>query len=168
MDINAAFPSKYLKAADLQGRQVTVAISNCVVENVGTDSQPQKKPVLYFSGASKGFILNRTNGEVIVQAYGTETDNWLGAKITLFAAPVAFKGKMVPGLHVAIPAPPRTVPVPAVAPVPAPAPVPTSPAGAPADPFGPAPLGGGGETAPAFGDDGLNDEIPFGSPWGDR
>ena len=35
MRIGAAFPSTYLKAADLQGRQVTVTISHIKLEEVG-------------------------------------------------------------------------------------------------------------------------------------
>jgi len=49
MDINAAFPSKYLKAADLQSKHVGVVIDGIQMEDLGDDS----KPVLYFKGKQK-------------------------------------------------------------------------------------------------------------------
>ena len=57
MDINAAFPSKYLKAAEIErGKVGAVAISHVMIENVGFGDDPQdEKPVLYFQGKNKGF-----------------------------------------------------------------------------------------------------------------
>ena len=166
MNIDTSFPSKYLKAADLQGRNIAVQISGVQMEDVGSDDKPERKPVVYFSGAKKGLVLNKTNALTISEVFGPETDNWLGVKVQLFATRVPFQGRMVDAIRLTVPRePPAGAAKPAAA---APPPV-AHPAPAPAgDTFGPAPLGGGGETAPAFGNDGLNDDIPFASPWGDR
>lgn len=101
MNINSVFPSKYLKASDLQGRTVRVTISNVVVEKIGDD----QRPVLYFQGKEKGVVLNKTNANTIANTYGPETDGWLGAPIELFSAMVDFAGKMTEAIRVRVPRP---------------------------------------------------------------
>lgn len=97
MDINAAFPSKYVRACDLQGRDVTMTIANVSPEDVG-DSEP--KPVVHFSGTDKGLVLNKTNANIISGLYGPETDHWIGQKITLFPTQTDFQGKPVECIRV--------------------------------------------------------------------
>lgn len=99
MRIDSAFPSTYLKAADLQGRNVTVTISHVRMEDVGDDH----KPVLYFVGKEKGLALNKTNSNNISALYGYETDDWTGKPIELFEAQVDYQGKSVPAIRVRIP-----------------------------------------------------------------
>ena len=100
MRIDAAFPSKYLKASDLQDRRVTVAMSRVEVEDIG-DGDP--KPVLFFQGKEKGLVLNRTNANMIETLYGPETDDWVGQQITLYPATTDFKGKTVPCIRISAP-----------------------------------------------------------------
>lgn len=130
MNINDTFPSKYLKATDLQGREVTVAIRSVVVEKIGDDT----RPVLYFMNKEKGMVLNKTNSMNIALVYGPETDGWIGHSVTLFAAWVDYQGKQVQGLRVRA-AQAAYAPAPIPAPVPARVPVPAQPAMAAADPF---------------------------------
>lgn len=109
MHIDEAFPSKYLKASDLQGRNVTVKMGRAEVEKIGED----KKLILYFQGKEKGMVLNKTNANNIAGIYGGDTDDWYGKEITLFEAMVDFQGKTVPALRVRAPrrdAPPRQAP----------------------------------------------------------
>lgn len=96
MNINAAFPSTYLKAADLQNRRVNVGIDRVAIEEVGGEH----KPVVYFLGKDRGLILNKTNGNIIAEMYGPETDDWRGQKITLYPARVEFQGKIVDAIRV--------------------------------------------------------------------
>lgn len=110
MNIDEAFPSKYLKASDLKNRRVTVTIDHVVMEPMVDGGE--NKPVVYFAGAQKGLVLNVTNKNVIREAYGFETDDWNGEQIVLFAAMVLFKGKKVPGLCVEIPDAPAVEPKP--------------------------------------------------------
>ncbi len=70
MKINEAFPSNYLKAADLQDREVTVTMADVKMEKLGDDS----RPVLYFRGKEKGLVLNKTNANNIASRYGDDTD----------------------------------------------------------------------------------------------
>ena len=39
MNINEAFPSKYLKASDLDGKNVTVTIKSAELEEIGFDKE---------------------------------------------------------------------------------------------------------------------------------
>lgn len=98
-NINDAFPSKYLKASDLQGRQVTVKMDRADYEVIGDD----RKLILYFQGKDKGMVLNKTNANNISFIYGPNTDDWNGAEITLFEAMVDFQGKTVPAIRVRAP-----------------------------------------------------------------
>jgi sucrose-6-phosphate hydrolase SacC (GH32 family) len=99
MNINAAFPSKYIKASDLDGKTVTVTIREVKIEQIGRENDP--KPVIYFSGKDKGMVLNKTNARKIAQIVGAaDTEQWTGAKIALFATEVEFSGDMVEAIRV--------------------------------------------------------------------
>lgn len=100
--INDAFPSNYLKAADLKGRQVPVKMDRAEFEMIGND----RKLILYFSGKEKGMVLNKTNASNIAAAYGDNTDDWRDQDVILFEAMVDFQGKTVPAIRVKVP--PRT------------------------------------------------------------
>ena len=94
--ISAAFPSDYLKAADLMGRAVTVIMSHVDMATIGDGH----KPILYFQGKEKGMVLNKTNAKKISEMFGDNTDDWTGGEIILYEAMVEFQGNTVPGLRV--------------------------------------------------------------------
>lgn len=96
MKISEEFPSKYLKAADLQDRDVRVTMGNVEKEKLGDDM----KLVLYFKGKEKGLVLNKTNSNSIVDAYGDDTDDWFGQEIILFSVMTDFQGKVGPAIRV--------------------------------------------------------------------
>ena len=97
MNINNAFPATFLKAADLLGQQVNVTISKVTLEDVGSG---EMKPILHFLNKEKGCVLNKTNAFLIAEAYGPETDGWVGQSIILSSHKVSFQGKLVDGLHI--------------------------------------------------------------------
>lgn len=97
--INDAFPSNYLKAADLKGRNVTVTMDRVEFEVLGDN----KKLILYFEGKDRGLVLNKTNANNIANAYGDDTDDWIGKQIVLFEAMVDFQGRTVPAIRVRMP-----------------------------------------------------------------
>lgn len=99
MKISEEFPSKYLKASDLQGREVKVVMANVEREKIGDDH----KPVLYFKGKDKGVVLNKTNAATIGDAYGDDTDDWYDQKIILFSVMVDFQGKVGPAIRMRVP-----------------------------------------------------------------
>lgn len=102
MKVSEQFPSKYLKAADLQGRECRVTIDHCQEEQVGRDASDQQ-PVLYFVGKEKGLVLNKTNAGNIADHYGDEMTDWTGYDIILFQAMVDYQGRTVPAIRVKVP-----------------------------------------------------------------
>lgn len=102
MDINDVYQSgaEYLKAADLQGRDAVVTIETVQPE----DLREEKKLVCYFQKREKALVLNKTNALVIADAYGPETDAWIGRQITLYPTTTFFDGRNVPCIRVRIPA----------------------------------------------------------------
>jgi hypothetical protein len=109
MNINGAFPSNYLKAADLAGRRALVTISHVKMEDIGDDH----KPVLYFQGKEKGMVLNRTNANMIAEITNEEeTERWAGKAIVLFSTKVDFQGRRVDAIRVDRPANGQVAPPP--------------------------------------------------------
>lgn len=97
MRTSDAFPSNYLRATDLKGKQPVVTIDKVVLETIGKDS----KLVVYFKGTDKGLVLNKTNANGISDLLGTdETDDWAGKKIKLVTAMVEYQGRRVPAVRV--------------------------------------------------------------------
>ena len=112
MKISQLFPSKYVKAADLEGRNVTLTITKLVVEEMGHGTEKEQKPVVYFQKATKGLVLNRTNAMIIASLYGDESNEWAGKRITIYPTKVRAFGSMQDCVRVReeIPAQPRQQP----------------------------------------------------------
>lgn len=92
MNINDLYPSKFLKAADLQGRAVTVTITRVACEVMGRTRETL--PVLYFHGKVKGLKLNKTNATAVAALAGSpQTDDWIGVTVTLYATVADFGGQ---------------------------------------------------------------------------
>ena len=95
MKMSDIFPSKYVKAADLEGRTVTLTIKTLTVEEMlNHASEKERKPVLYFERATKGLVLNRTNAMTIAALYGDESDTWPGKRISIYPTRVKAFGQM--------------------------------------------------------------------------
>jgi hypothetical protein len=84
MSISKLFPSKYLKAEDIEDGEL-VTIGEITVEKVG--QAQEEKPVIHFAEHKKGVILNVTNAKAIAKLYGDEEDDWKGKKLTLMSIP---------------------------------------------------------------------------------
>jgi len=98
MNVRSLFPSNFVAAEDLQGRDVTVQIARIVKEKVGRDQE--ERPVLYFAGMARGMVLNKTNAKRIASLYGGETEAWLGQSITLYPSETEFGDETVPCVRV--------------------------------------------------------------------
>ena len=97
-NIHDAFPSNYLKASDLKGAQPVVTIDRIEFEAVGRTKE--MKPIVYFVGKEKGVVLNKTNANKIAELTGsTETDDWSGCQIRLYATHVEFQGETVEAIR---------------------------------------------------------------------
>jgi hypothetical protein len=90
-NINDLFPSKFLKAHELQGHTPTVTIERVGVEQVRNRIKTDTKAVLYFTGKSKGMLLNKTNAQTVTEIAGSPlTERWAGVAITLYATTATF------------------------------------------------------------------------------
>ena len=101
MLISEAFPSNYIKAADLKDQQVRVVMDRVQLEDVGDET----KPVLYFQGKEKGMVLNKTNSNNIALIYGDDTEDWKGKELILYPTMVDYQGRSVPAIRVRVPQP---------------------------------------------------------------
>jgi hypothetical protein len=88
-----AFPSEYLAAEDLNGREVTVEIESVTIDEVKLkDGKKERKAILSFKGAKKRLLLNKTNAKTIKAIHGPApgdierdvTKLWVGKAITLY------------------------------------------------------------------------------------
>lgn len=99
LTVDEMFPSKYLRAADLPRRGLTLTIDAIEKEQIGGDD----KWVLYFVGEDeRGLCLNKTNALAIADGYGRDTENWSGRKIHLRKEKVAFQGNRVDAIRVSV------------------------------------------------------------------
>jgi len=96
--VSEAFPSNYLKAADLNNGTIRVKIDKVVFEEIGQNKD--KKPVVYFHEVKKGLVLNKTNAIGIAATYGDQMEGWTGKEIELFSMMVPFQGQNVPAIRV--------------------------------------------------------------------
>jgi hypothetical protein len=90
------FPSKYLKAADLKDKPITLTIASANYETLKNHKgEEQKKIVVGFLKTNKTLPLNLTNFDAIVDATGLDDgDDWVGCKIQLYPSEVQVGSEM--------------------------------------------------------------------------
>jgi hypothetical protein len=103
--LNEVFSGGFLKAEDLQGRNVRVTINKVEVK----EFDDGKKLIVHFAGKDKALVCNKTNSAIIQEVLGSDdTDDWIGKKVTLTVKKVEFSGKLVPAIRVVLEdAPPK-------------------------------------------------------------
>ena len=98
MKIGEVFQSRFLRAADLAGRERKV-----VIDSVETEELDGKTAMIaHFRGAKKALVVNKTNALAIGEVLGEETDKWLGHEVVLFTTKVPFNGRMVDAIRVRV------------------------------------------------------------------
>jgi hypothetical protein len=102
MDTNTTiediFPSKFLKASDFDNKTVVFTIKNIDFELVGRNNE--RKAVIAFNETPKKLVMNHTNAISIGKLYGSKVTTWVGKRIYLYSALVAFGNEMKPGIRV--------------------------------------------------------------------
>lgn len=87
MNAMQAFTPKYLKAADLNGQPHLVHIERVETRDDVLDPGSQSevtRHILFLHNAPKGFMLNKTQTQAVVDATGeSDTDNWIGQSLIL-------------------------------------------------------------------------------------
>jgi len=98
--------SNYLKKEEVEemgnGQDLLLTISHFAHETLENQGKKQKKFVLYFREIeTKGFPLNATNGNILVDLYGSEMDNWIAKKMYLYLKPdVEMGGKLMSAIRI--------------------------------------------------------------------
>ena len=88
-DWGLMFPSKYLSAPDLLGKEVTVEIEEIFADEViGKDGKKDQKWHIQFKGKKKLYLPNKTASRVICKLYGKDPHNSVGKSVTLYSAPM--------------------------------------------------------------------------------
>lgn len=94
--VSDLFPSRWLSADDLKGRSFELTIVKVTFEqvrdrfNVGQGNTT--KACVWFDGAQKGLLLNKTQAMAIADITGSERfDKWPGKKIVIRAG--EYRGK---------------------------------------------------------------------------
>jgi hypothetical protein len=94
--------SKFLRKEDFDEDRV-MTIRTVKLEDMPGDSGDQKW-VLYFKEEAKGMALNVTTIRVLEQAFGDDSDHWVGKRVMVYVDPnVSFGGKIVGGLRLRAP-----------------------------------------------------------------
>ena len=103
MKLSEAFPSNFLKADDLDGKNVTVEIADVTFEEIGQGRDKESKIMLAFKGKEKKLICNKTNCNTIAKLVGSDdTDDWIGHRITLTTREVDFQGTPTLAIRVSL------------------------------------------------------------------
>lgn len=100
VNINSLVQSKFVKAADLGGRQHLATITGWHFE---TMDDKQQKLALTLLEWDRDLLLNKTNVNNIAAFLGPETDTWIGKQIVLVSAFVDFQGKTVEAIRIRAP-----------------------------------------------------------------
>ena len=99
--MNDAFPSKYLSAEDVHGQDHTVVIERYQAETMpARDGADERKYVLFFRGAKKGLVLNKTNAKTIASQHGNDFDGWIGKQVTIGSTWVEAFGEQILAIRV--------------------------------------------------------------------
>jgi hypothetical protein len=111
LDGELMFPSDYVSAPELKGRDVTVTITSVTMEPLQMAGGGRKnKPILRFQGTAKKMVCNQVNADTISQLHGAKAEKWVGKKITLYPTRCLAFGDMVECIRVRETIPAGSVP----------------------------------------------------------
>lgn len=83
--VSQVYPTRWLKAEDLQGKTVRVKIANVEVESVRQIMTNEFVPKLAvsFVNAHKVLLCNATQARTLAGMFGDNTDGWIDHEVTL-------------------------------------------------------------------------------------
>lgn len=112
VDYRALYGKDYIGAWDLTRGDVTATIERVAAAELRPTEDgkaPDRRPVIYFRGSKKGFVLNATNGATIASMYGPKVKDWIGKRITIYATTTRAFGKTHDCIRVRPKVPPEKV-----------------------------------------------------------
>jgi hypothetical protein len=83
VDWDELYPGRFIKAADLKGKNVTLTIASVDLEELEGDKGKRIKGVVGFDGTEKQLALNKTNGICLKEMFGKKVQAWVGKRVTL-------------------------------------------------------------------------------------
>ena len=101
-DIDEAYGSQFLGVVDIRDKKIRTKIVKVRMEGVkDRDSgKTKKKPVVFFEKIDKGLVLNFTNKEALIAAFGKAPAGWLGGTVGIMVDPnVMFAGQRKGGVR---------------------------------------------------------------------
>jgi hypothetical protein len=100
-DYRGMYDKDYIGHWDLEGKPVTVTIREVKAGDLTQQGgRKSKRPLVFFEGAEKALVLNKTNGKIIAGLYGTKTEGWVGKKITMYPTITNFGSETVECIRV--------------------------------------------------------------------
>lgn len=78
------YPGRFIKAAELLGKKVTVTIADVELEDLEGEDGKKTKCIISFKESPKKLVACKTNGLCIKEMFGKELANWMGKRITIF------------------------------------------------------------------------------------
>jgi hypothetical protein len=88
------FPTKWLKAADLEGNPCVLEIERAALEPVKFNGKEQTRLTVHFAGTGKSLTVNATNFDSLVRITGqSDSDNWAGHVIEVFPSTTEVRGE---------------------------------------------------------------------------
>jgi hypothetical protein len=103
MNARETYGSKFLRVTDLKAKKTMTRLQGVDLTEFANDGKTENKLVLTLKGLDKPLVLNKTNADILMDAFGDETDGWIGKPLTLLQAKVRFQGKLTPCIRIAEP-----------------------------------------------------------------
>jgi hypothetical protein len=84
---NDLYGSKYLSAADLDGKTIRKRIGRYTVEELEDpkDETKKRRIILYFNDLAKPLVLNKTNAQKLAASHGQDPNAWIGVFCDIYA-----------------------------------------------------------------------------------
>ena len=100
-----AYPSEYLNAADLLGKQPNVVIDRAEIEEVpGPDGKKKPRLVFSFRGHAKRWPVPKCCAKLLAHSFGKQTEAWIGKTIQLYETECMAFGETVECIRIRVPA----------------------------------------------------------------
>lgn len=96
-DYDQLYPGRFLKWRLFGGKDVTLTISDVMLETMPGKKGPEEKAILAFRQTTKQLVLCRTNGECVKGMFGRKPREWIGKRVTFFPDPTVKVGQEVKG-----------------------------------------------------------------------
>lgn len=88
--ISKMYPGRFLEAADLAGKTITVKIESIKGDQLETDKGKKRAYFLNFVGKKKALLLNKTNALFLGAMFGDNPNAWEGKRIAIYPTKTSF------------------------------------------------------------------------------